>query len=287
MDRSDPSRSVLITGCSTGIGRATARHLAARGFRVWASARRPDSIADLAEDGCRLLRIDVCDEPSMRDAVEAVTAAEGAVDVLVNNAGFGLEGAVEELPLAEVRREFETNLFGPLRLLQLVLPGMRSRGWGRIVNVSSVGGRVTTPGSGAYHASKYALEALSDVLRFEVGGFGIDVVVVEPGAIATRWVETAVDGLRAHRDPKSPYATLDRAVARRLRGAHEGLLGLAAGRPEAVARVVERAIAAPRPRTRYAVPPLAKLFVAAHHWLPDRLWDAFLRRLYPSPGADA
>ena len=285
MSRSDVSRSVLITGCSTGIGRATAVHLAARGFRVWATARRPESIDDLAEHGCRRLRVDVCDEPSMRDAVEAVEAETGGVDVLVNNAGYGLEGPVEELPLDEMRREFETNLFGPTRLLQLVLPGMRRRRRGTIVNVSSVGGRITTPGNGAYHASKHALEALSDALRFEVRGFGIDVIVVEPGAIATRWVETAVRTMQQHRNPESPYAALDRAVAERLRGAHEGLLGLAAGRSEDVARVIERAIRARRPRARYTVPAASRLFVAAHGWLPDRIWDAFLRRMVPSPGA--
>jgi len=285
-ERANPG-PVLITGCSSGIGRATAAHLAARGFPVHASARRLEAIADLAASGCRLLQLDVCDEAGMRLAVETLEAEHGAVAVLVNNAGYGLQGALEDLPLDEVRREFETNLFGPLRLAQLVLPGMRRRGSGRIVNVSSVGGRITTPGNGAYHASKHALEALSDVLRFELHGFGIHVVVVEPGAIATRWVETAVRGMEARRDPESPYAAFDRSVAERLRGAHEGLLRLAAARPEAVARVIERAIRAPRPRTRYAVPRLSRLFVEGHRWLPDRLWDALMRKMYRAPGPAA
>ncbi|HLN06813.1 MAG TPA: SDR family NAD(P)-dependent oxidoreductase, partial [Acidimicrobiales bacterium] len=218
------SKAVLVTGCSTGIGRATAQRLAAGGWTVYATARRPESIEDLVARGCRLLRIDVCDEPSMQHAVEVVEAEEGAVGVLVNNAGYGLEGPVEEVPLDELRRQFETNLFGPTRLTQLVLAGMRRQGWGKVVNVSSVGGRITIPGGGAYHASKHALEALSDALRFEVHGFGIDVILIEPGAIRSSWVDTAVTSMRRPRDPKSPYAAFDDAVANRLRGAYEGLL---------------------------------------------------------------
>lgn len=275
---------MLITGCSTGIGRATALRLAGRGFAVYASARRLESVADLAESGCRPLRLDVTEEASMRDAVERIERERGVVDVLVNNAGYGLQGALEELPLEELRRQFETNLFGPMRLTQLVLPAMRRRGSGRIVNVSSVGGRITTPGTGAYHASKHALEALSDVLRFELRGFGIDVVVLEPGAIRTRWMHTALASLESRLDPKSPYAALDRAVASQMEASHRGVLGLAAGSAEAVARVIERAITAPRPRARYVVPPVTRLFILAHRWLPERAWDAFMRRMYSSPG---
>ncbi len=190
------SKATLITGCSSGIGRATAVQLAAAGFPVYATARRPDSIADLAEHGCQLLQLDVTDESSMRKAVEFIEAEHGSVGVLVNNAGYGLEGPIEELSVDEMRLEFETNLFGPTRLSQLVLPAMRSQGWGKIINLSSVAGLITLPGGGAYHASKHALEALSDALRFELKGFGIDVIVVEPSAIRTRWVETAVAGLR-------------------------------------------------------------------------------------------
>jgi NAD(P)-dependent dehydrogenase (short-subunit alcohol dehydrogenase family) len=283
-DRSGISRAILITGCSTGIGRATATHLAARGFRVYATARKPETIEHLASPNCRILPLDVCDEPSMRRAVETVERETGAVGVLVNNAGYGLEGAVEELPPAELRREFETNLFGPLRLTQLALPGMRRQRWGKIVNVSSVGGLITTPGTGAYHASKHALEALSDALRFEVRGFGIDVVVVEPGAIKTRWVDTAVRGLEEHRDSKSPYASFDRAVAARLQSAHEGFLKHLAGSPESVARLIERSITTKRPRTRYLVPAISRVFVTQRRWMSDRLWDGYLRLLYPSPG---
>jgi NAD(P)-dependent dehydrogenase (short-subunit alcohol dehydrogenase family) len=284
MVESGVSRAVLITGCSTGIGRATAVHLAGAGWTVYATARRIKTVNDLADRGCRPLQVDVCDEASMRRAVETVLEAEGAVGVLINNAGYGLEAPVEETPIDELRREFETNLFGPTLLTQLVLPGMRQQGWGKVVNVSSVGGRITIPGGGAYHASKHALEAMSDALRFEVRGFGVDVVLIEPGAIRSRWLDTAVDGLRQRRTPGSPYVEFQDAVAARLRGAHEGVLALAAAGPEKVALVVERAISTSRPRTRYPVPRAARLFIAGRRWIPDRVWDAYMRRLLPAPG---
>src|ERR687888_2655637 len=202
------SRAVLITGCSTGIGRATAEHLAARGWTVWATARRPETIRDLGGRGCKTLALDVCDEASMRAAVDTVERLDGAVGVLVNNAGYGQEGAFEETPMTEVRRQFETNVFGLIRLTQLVLPGMRRQGWGRIVNLSSMGGRRTLPGGAFYHATKYAVEALSDALRFEVRPFGVDVIVIQPGPIRTRFGDTAIAGIRGAAD--SPYAPLHR-----------------------------------------------------------------------------
>src|SRR5262245_150429 len=186
------SKSVLITGCSTGIGRATALRLTGAGLPVYATARRVESLEDLEKAGCRTLALDVTDEGSMRAAVEAVEKNEGAVGALVNNAGYGSEGPVEEVPMEEVRRQFETNVFGLARMCQLVLPGMRRQGHGRIVNLSSMGGRMTLPGGGFYHATKYAVEAISDALRFEVRGFGVDVVVIEPGAIKTEFGHTAI-----------------------------------------------------------------------------------------------
>src|SRR5438067_10718829 len=164
------SNAVLITGCSSGIGRATAGRLARAGWTVYGTARRPETIGDLASLGCRTLALDVTDEASVRAAVAAIEAAEGAVGVLVNNAGYSQSGALETVPPERIRRQFDTNVFGLLRLVQLVLPGMRRQQWGRIVNLSSMGGRLTLPGAGAYHASKYAVEALSAALRFDVGG---------------------------------------------------------------------------------------------------------------------
>ncbi len=279
------SKTVLITGCSTGIGRATAEHLAARGWTVYATARRPETIADLGARGCRTLALDVCDEGSMRAAVEAVERAEGAVGVLVNNAGYGQEGVVEEVPMAEVRRQFETNVFGLTRLTQLVLPGMRRQRWGKIVNLSSMGGKLTLPGGGFYHATKYAVEALSDALRFEVRPFGVDVIVVEPGPIKTRFGDTAIDSLGGLGTPGSPYARFNATVARRIREAYEGPMAVMAAAPEAVARVIEKAIGAARPRTRYPVTFAARFLMGLRRWLPDRAFDAFLRTQFPSAAA--
>src|SRR5919202_5451914 len=177
----DVSNAVLITGCSTGIGRATAERLAGNGHTVYATARKPESIADLEAKGCRTMALDVTDEESMSAAVRAVEEAEGAVGALVNNAGYSQSGAIEDVSMESVRKQFETNVFGLLRMCQLVLPGMRRAASGRIVNVSSMGGRLTFPGGGIYHATKHAVEALSDAMRFEVGGFGVDVVLIEPG----------------------------------------------------------------------------------------------------------
>src|SRR4051794_5434906 len=188
----EPSKAVLITGCSTGIGRATAERLAKKGLTVYATARKLDSIADLAEAGCKTLALDVTDEESMKAAVAAVEEAEGAVGALVNNAGYSQSGAIEDVPLDQVRRQFETNVFGLIRMCQLVLPGMRREGSGRIVNISSMGGRLVFPGGGIYHATKHAVEAISDALRFEVRGFGIGVSIVEPGLIKTEFGHAAV-----------------------------------------------------------------------------------------------
>src|SRR5258708_30397230 len=198
------SKAVLITGCSTGIGRATAEHLASRGWNVYATARKPESIADLAPPGCKALALEVRDDASMRAAVETVERAEGSVGVLINNAGYGLEGACEEVPMTDIRRQFETNVFGLIAMTKLVLPAMRRQRWGRVVNLSSMGGKLTFPGGAYYHATKHAVEALSDALRFEVKGFGIDVIVIQPGPIKTPLGHTAT---RTITPPKaSPYS---------------------------------------------------------------------------------
>jgi NAD(P)-dependent dehydrogenase (short-subunit alcohol dehydrogenase family) len=280
----DVSKAVLITGCSSGIGRATAQRLAQGDWPVYATARRLDSIADLEETGCRLLELDVCDERSMAAAVAAVEAEHGAVGVLVNNAGYSQSGAVESVPMEQVRRQFETNVFGLLRLTQLVLPGMRRQRWGRVVNLSSMGGRLTFPGGGIYHASKHAVEALGDALRFEVRGFGIDVVTIEPGLIRTEFGETAVGSLAAPQSNGGPYGEFHAAVGKATAEAYESgpLSKLGAG-PDAVARTIERAIKSRRPRARYRVTASAKLLLTQRRLMPDRAWDAFLRSQFPQP----
>ena len=277
------SKAVLISGCSTGIGRASAAHLAAKGWTVYATARRLESIGDLGPKGCKLLAMDVCDEGSMRAAVDVVEKAEGAVGVLINNAGYGQEGPIEEVPMEQIRRQFETNVIGLTRLTQLVLPGMRRQGWGKIVNLSSMGGKLTFPGGGFYHATKHAVEALSDALRFEVKPFGIDVVVIEPGPIKTEFGSTAVNSLAGVKDTASPYAAFNAIVAQRIKEAYEGPMARMAAGPEAVAQVIETAITARKPKTRYPVTVAARLLMGLRRWLPDRAFDAFLRTQFSPP----
>src|SRR5215210_2629302 len=277
------SKAVLVTGCSSGIGRATAGHLVDVGWRVYATARNVEDIAPLEERGCVLLPLDVTDEDSMISAVYKVERQEGAVGVLVNNAGYSQSGAVEAVPMDKVRRQFETNVFGLVRMCQLVLPGMRRQGFGRIVNVSSIGGKLTFPGGGYYHASKYAVEAMSDALRFEVEGFGVRVSVVEPGLIRTGFADAAVGSMDGPED--GPYAGFDAAVARATAENYErGPISRLADGPEAVADAIERAISARSPRSRYTVTPSARLFLGLRRLLPDRAWDAVLRTSYPQPG---
>ena len=278
------SKAVLITGCSTGIGRATAELLAGKGWTVYATARKLAAVEDLAARGCKTLALDVCDDASIQAAVQTIEHAEGAIGVLINNAGYGQEGAVEEVPMEQVRRQFETNVFGLVRLTQLVLPGMRRQGWGKIVNLSSMGGKLTFPGGGFYHATKHAVEALSDALRFEVRGFGIDVVVIEPGPIKTRFGDTAIDSIGGGAQGASPYASFNATLAAKVREAYEGPMAMMAAGPEAVARVIERAITVRKPRSRYPVTAAARLLMGLRRWMPDGAFDAFLRTQFPPPG---
>ncbi len=276
------SRPVLITGCSSGIGRATAEHLAAEGWKVYATARRPETIEDLRARGCETLALDVTDEQSMSDAVAAVSEAEGAVGVLVNNAGYSQSGAVETVPIDEVRRQFETNVFGLLRMSQLVLPGMRAQRWGKIVNMGSMGGRLTFPGGGIYHATKYSVEALSDAMRFEVRGFGVDVILIEPGLIVTEFGGTAAASVQSTAG-EGPYEHFNRHVAKLTEAAYKGPMVKLGGGPEAVARTIGGALKAERPKARYPVTPSAHLMINQRRFVPDRLWDLMMRTQFPTP----
>ncbi|HVI17887.1 MAG TPA: oxidoreductase [Gaiellales bacterium] len=277
------SEAVLITGCSSGIGHATAEHLAKQGHTVYATARRPDSIQDLEEHGCRLLALDVTDEASMAAAVKAVEEAEGAVGVLVNNAGYSQSGAVESVPMDAVRRQFDTNVFGLVRMCQLVLPGMRAQHWGRIINISSMGGKVVFPGGGFYHGTKFAVEAISDALRFEVKGFGVDVVIIEPGLIKTEFGTAAVSSLEPAASD-GPYTDFNNAVGSTTAGAYEGggLARFGAG-PEAVAKAIEKTIKRPRPRR--PVTASARLMIGMRRLMPDSVWDRSMRSNFPQPRA--
>ena len=282
----ESSKVVLITGCSSGIGRATALHLAKRGYTVYATARRRETLSELEAAGCRTLSLDVCDESSMKAAVAAIEATHGAVDVLVNNAGYSQSGAVESVPIERVRAQFETNVFGLVRLTQLVLPGMRKKGWGRVINLSSMGGRLVFPGGGFYHATKYAVEAISDALRFEVRGFGVGVVLVEPGLIRSGFSEAATGAMQSALGKDDPYATFHDAVAKATKESYEkGPLARLAGESIDVAKVIEKAIRAKSPRARYTVSASATLLLTQRAMSSDAMWDAFLRSSFPSPGA--
>lgn len=281
------ARSALVTGCSTGIGRATALALHARGWAVYATARRVDQLADLAERGLTVLPLDVTDEASMVAAVRRVEADHGSVGALVNNAGYAVQGPVEETPLEDLRAMFETNVHGLVRLTQLVLPGMRAAGGGRVVLMGSMGGRFTLPGGAGYHATKHAVEAVADGLRLEVAPFGVRVVLIQPGAVRTAFATTALADLPVH---GGPYEGFRRDLAGRFAAGYGPASG-AVG-PDAVARVVVRAVEATRPRARYTVGRVARLLVGLRRVLPDAGWDALLRAVYvvpaapSSPGAD-
>ncbi len=288
----DVSRAVLITGCSSGIGRATARRLAASGWTVYATARRPESIADLEAAGCRTLALDVNDDDSMVAAVRTIEERHGAVGVLINNAGYSQSGAIETVPLDAARRQFDTNVFGLARLTQLVLPRMRDQRWGKVVMLGSMGGKLVFPGGGWYHATKHALEAISDALRFEVRGFGIDVILLEPGLITTEFGNAAVasmsevDGAASEAAAAAgadPYAKFNATVGSATQGAYEGPLRLFGAGPDRVAKVIERSIRKRRAPTRVKITPSAKLSLPSRRLMPDRAWDALMRAQFPVP----
>jgi NADP-dependent 3-hydroxy acid dehydrogenase YdfG len=292
----DVSKAVLITGCSSGIGHATARRLAASGWTVYATARRPESIADLEAAGCRTLALDMTDEDSMVAAVRAIEETHGAVGVLINNAGYSQSGAIETVSLEAARRQFETNVFGLARLTQLVLPKMRDQRWGKIVNLGSMGGKLVFPGGGWYHATKHALEAISDALRFEVRGFGIDVILLEPGLITTEFGNAAVasmsevdgpaaagDAAPAAASDADPYAKFNATVGAATAGAYDGPLRLLGAGPDKVAKVIEKSITKRRAPTRVTITPSAKLSIPSRRLMPDRAWDAMMRAQFPTP----
>lgn len=290
----NPSRAVLITGVSSlsglssGTGRALALRLHRAGWPVYASGRSLEGLKDLAEEGITTLRVDVTDEESMIAAVDRITAEHGAVGVLINNAAFSLNGTIEQTPMDEVRRQFETNVFGLCRMTQLVLPGMREQGAGRIVIMSSIFGLFATPGRGYYEATKHALEAIGDSLRLEVHRFGIKVVVIEPSPILGAFVPTTVGDLGL--TPSSgddPYGDFwERFVV--WHGAYRevehpkgrGRLSLRSGD---VAAVIEKAITVRRPRIRYRIGVPVRLLRPQRVLFGERAWEKFVRTFFPTP----
>jgi NAD(P)-dependent dehydrogenase (short-subunit alcohol dehydrogenase family) len=275
------SKSVaLVTGASSGIGRATALRLAALGFTVHAAARRVERMSDLADHGIHVESLDVTDDGSMVTVVDKIMSEHGRIDILVNNAGYGSYGAVEDVPIAEARRQFDVNVFGLARLTQLVLPHMRAQHDGYIVNISSMGGKIWEPLGGWYHAAKFAVEGLSDCVRAEVAEFGIKVVVVEPGSITSEWATISADNLEAI-SADTPYRGQAKLIARGLRKSDTSFL---ASEPEVVAEAIGKAVQRTKPRTRYPVGGGARTFLFAHRVLTDRGFDRFIRLAYRTAG---
>lgn len=271
---------LLVTGCSSGIGLATAREASRRGHRVYASSRRPEGLRELLDSSdARPIRLDVTERGAAGKVVAEILAEEGRLDALVNNAGYGQYGAIEDVLEEDWRRQYDVVVFGALEAIRAALPAMRRARRGTIVNVSSVGGRVSIPFAAPYCSSKHALEAISDSLRVEVAPFGVRVVVVEPGPIETNFGKRAREEVSAilHRaGPYSPlYAGAERAMDTDFQ---KGKLP-----PEPVARVIVDAIEADRPRTRYAVTSMARLLIPLRRFLPDRFFDAAFRRSLKLP----
>jgi len=278
MKRHDP---ILISGCSSGIGAATAAALVRAGHTVYATARRMDTLDDLEALGCRPMALDVTSEDSMSTAVKAVEAQHGQVGTLVNNAGYGEYGLIEQTDLERVRIMFETNVFGLARLTQLVLPAMRRSRSGRIVNIGSMGGRITFPVGGFYHATKYAVEAISDALRVEVKPFGIDVILVEPGLARTNFESRVNESLEVGAPPSGDDTAYADLLAANDKNTTSGYANdfMATG-PESVAAVIVKAVDSSRPRSRYVVTSAAKALISLRRFGGDRLWDAAMRKQY-------
>ena len=266
---------ILITGASSGIGYDTALRLAEQGHKVYGAARRVELVERLRERGVIPVKMDVTDEISMIDGVNGIIDTEGRIDVLINNAGYGYMGAIENVPIAEAKRQLEVNLFGLARLTQLVLPYMRKQHSGRIINTSSVAGKAVIMFGGWYNVSKYSVEAFSDALRMEVKPFGIDVSIIEPGGIKTDWGIIAANNLDAS-TIDTAYENMGYKMASLLKlGYTSNLLS----NPRKVAKAITRAVNARRPRVRYRLGAGSGLRVFFHAILPARWWDAIMRKI--------
>lgn len=264
------AKTALVTGASSGIGAAAAAALATRGYTVYGTARDESRVP--TSGGIRPLSLDVTDEESMVTATKTVLSERPAIDVLVNNAGLGLNGFLEDLPMSEVRRVFETNVFGLIRMTQLAVPSMRAAGVGRVIHVGSVGGIITAPGAGAYHASKFAVEAIADVHRMELKPFGIDVTLSQPTGVHTPFL-TKVADTYAGTGPDSPYYPLLAAHRKAIADLHANGPGFLAIPAQRVGEEIAKQATARRPRSRVLVGTSARVFATIRRSVPDRAWD--------------
>lgn len=265
-------KTALVTGASSGMGKAIAKRLIQDGYQVYVAARSVDKMSDLADLGAQTLRMDVSKDEEIVAGVGTILAQTGGVDVLVNNAGFGLYGPVEEIGIDEARYQFEVNVFGAARLTQLLLPSMRVRRSGHIVNITSMGGKMYSALGAWYHATKHALEGWSDCLRLEVVDFGIKVVIIEPGVIETGFGDGATESI-VKRSAEGPYGRMVKMVAKAIRQTYGHGTG---SDPSVIAKVVSKAVASRNPRTRYAVGKFAKMLICMRVWLGDRMFDRII-----------
>jgi NAD(P)-dependent dehydrogenase (short-subunit alcohol dehydrogenase family) len=271
---------ILITGASSGIGKAMAEKLLDEGHTVYCSARKTESMEELAQRGGKLLALDVTVDDQIQSAIETIIAEQGRLDVLCNNAGYGLYGAVEDIPLEDARSQFDVNLFGVARVTREALPHMRTAGGGKIINTSSMGGKMYTPMGAWYHATKYALEGWSDCLRLEVAPHGIDVVLIEPGAINTGFGDPMQQSLKKY-SGEGAYAPMAKGM---IAASKETYTRATGSPPSVVANAVARAVRSSRPKTRYAVGKYAKLFILVRKLTPDRIFDRLVSLMVKRTG---
>lgn len=274
------NKTALVTGSSSGIGKAAVVALKEAGFYVYATAPDTSGMENLKDANCETIQLDVTDESQAREAIRRAESRNGSLGVLVNNAGYGQYGPIEEIPVDDVRKNFETNVFGLLRLCQLALPKMRQAGGGRIINVSSVAGEMSQPGSGIYHATKHAVEAIDEALRIEVSGFNIQVVGILPGPVATNFDDVAVAQI-PDTGKDSPYYIFKQNLAKMT---HEMLKpgGTGVLEPEDVAAKIVEAATADSPSARYHVGAMANVMGRIHDFTPDVIWDAAMKMMAPS-----
>lgn len=261
------AKTVLVTGASSGIGKATALYLAQNGYNVYAAARRIEKMQDLKTQGIKPIALDVTQEESLLACVEQILQEAGSIDVLINNAGSGYYGALEDMPMSDAKYQLEVNVFGVARLIQLVLPTMRKNNYGKIVNMSSIGGKVTMPMGAWYHASKFAIEGLSDVLRKEVKPFGIDVIVIEPGGTKSEMVGLGTEYL-TRISGNSVYSPLAKGVSKMYSTIEKDAVD-----PLVIAKLIKKGIEAKNPKTRYIGGSMAKPMLLMRRMLSDKLFD--------------
>lgn len=278
MEKND--KTALVTGTSSGIGKATAIALREAGFYVYATAPNVAEVEDLKNDGFEILTLDVTDAEQAKEVVRTAESRSGAIDVLVNNAGYGQYGPIEEIPLDAIKNDFEVNVFGLLRMCQLVLPGMRKAGGGRIINISSVAGEMSQPGAGVYHATKHAVEAIDEALRMEVDTFGINVIGILPGPVNTNFADVAISTI-PDTGQDSPYYNFKQNLIKTTKNMLDPNSSTTL-EPEDVAKKVVEAATADSPSSRYHVGVMSKVMGRAHDWLPDAVWDKAMEYMVPS-----